>query len=302
MAVVTILFCCLSAHASAVPKEWLPVPGVGFLPQECIHTVESGSHVWEETTASGSVLRVDSPSGASRVIPRCAALDEMREVGDLTPISGPNDYVYHSWMVWTNYTVEAGVTQFLGTFSAPEPPSQSPQILYSFTGLQNNNWIPGQEPYGPKWKPFDIIQPVLAYAGGYSVQSWYVTLDYGVVNSNPLDLQPGASIFGNMTQTGETTWYIGSTVHGQTTEIHVTRDRLKVQPWSYTTIECYGCEGCDYVPTGPQYFTAMSLKGPNGEPVTPDWEAQHPSRDIDVCNGTATIQSAQAVTYTWGLN
>lgn len=55
----------------------------------------------------------------------------------------------------------------------------------------------------------------------WSVKSWYVTLDSGVLSSNEVRLDVGGTVFGNMTRLSSTTWYIGSTntATGQTTYI-----------------------------------------------------------------------------------
>ena len=35
--------------------------------------------------------------------------------------------------------------------------------------------------------------------------------------------------------------------------------RLKIQPWAYNTLECYGCDGCDTYPKNPVTFTDNKL-------------------------------------------
>lgn len=120
----------------------------------------------------------------------------------------------------------------MGYFSVPDAPQQNPEVLYLFTGLQNIDWIPivDPDPSGP----FDIIQPVcfskfnlyficsfksffqvLQYPGDggnyWSVKSWYVTLDSGVVVSDEIPVKVGDTIFGNMTRLSGNNWYIGGT-------------------------------------------------------------------------------------------
>lgn len=146
-------------------------------------------------------------------------------------------------------------------------PSQTPQILYLFTGLQNIDWIPKVDP--EPTRKFDIIQPVLQFPGDYgnywSVKSWcdlsaladplwsgtpltpllqsrrYVTVDIGTVASEEAQVKsPGKSVvFGNMTRTGPSQWFVGSTIlpQGDTVQVTVDHPRLTNQPWAYNTLE-----------------------------------------------------------------
>lgn len=108
----------------------------------------------------------------------------------------------------------------------------------------------------------------------WSVKSWYVTLDDGALASTERKVESGDYIFGNMTRTGPSSWFIDSVV-GKTqqhTSISVTRDRLMLQPWAYNTIEGYGVVGCKDYPPGPApgntvQFTQLSLTA-NGKSVS----------------------------------
>lgn len=64
-----------------------------------------------------------------------------------------------------------------------------------------------------------------------------------------------------MTRVANQTWYIGSTVvsSGKTTELTHANERLRVQPWAYNTLECYGCHGCETYPTDPCKFTKLQV-------------------------------------------
>jgi len=199
---------------------------------------------------------------------------------------------------------QQGIGKFLGYFSVPDNPQNDPEVLYLFTGLQNVDWIPIVDPTPPV---FDIIQPVLQYPGDngnyWSVKSWYVTLNSGVLYSREIQTQTGDKIFGNMTQIGTDTWYIGGTSQksGQTTEITVSRNRLVSQPWAYNTLECYGCSGgCSYEPTSPVYFTQLELYDKSGKAINPSWAPFTSPNNI--CNDRATIVSTSAVTISFGEN
>jgi len=182
----------------------------------------------------------------------------------------------------------------------PDTPSSTPDVLYVFTGLQNVDWIPKVDPIPPK---FDIIQPVLQYPGDngnyWSVKSWYVTIEKGVQVTKELPLNVGDVVFGNMSLVGPETWLIDSVQSstGKSVSITVTHSVLASQPWAYTTVECYGCQGCETEPTESILFSEMFLTQQSG-PVTPQWSAfQSPN---PICNTQAIINSPESVTMVFG--
>ncbi len=116
------------------------------------------------------------------------------------------DYPDDGWQVWSafNNINNATFTAFLGSFNVPDDPGWSESeggILYMFTGLQNDNWVPIPNEWNtPPY--FDIIQPVLQYgpdssSGGgnyWALASWYVTLDCTYRNTKWMVITTSASI------------------------------------------------------------------------------------------------------------
>lgn len=203
---------------------------------------------------------------------------------------------------WTTYTAYNSSTPtfnaFTGYFSVPDNPAQDPEVLYVFTGLQNNNWIPIVTPEPPV---FDIIQPVLQYPStygqGWSVRSWYVTLNAGALVSDEIFVGTGDNIFGNMTRLGPQEWIIvgQSSKTGQSTSLHSKNSRLTTQPWAYTTIECYGCNGCQTYPTQPVEFTKMVLINANHQSETATWQNNPYVSQHRQCQESATIYDSAHV-------
>jgi len=209
---------------------------------------------------------------------------------------------YDGWLAYTSFerSGKESFDTFLGYFTVPNNPANYPEVLYIFTGLQNDDWVPLVD---PEPSVFDIIQPVLQYPAdtnsGWSVKSWYVTLNSGVLVSGEILVNAGDNIFGNMTRIGSEDWYIGgtSTQTGRTTEITVSRGRLLSQPWSFNTIECYGCGGgCSFLPTNNCVFTKLTMTS-QGSSITPKWNAlQSPN---NICNTRAAINSPEQVTFSF---
>jgi len=189
--------------------------------------------------------------------------------------------------VWSSYNTpdNSSFTSFLGNFNVPDAPPKWPVlddgILYMFTGLQNDNWVPAP-PNDPTPPGFDIIQPVLQYGGGssggggkyWALASWYVTIDDSFLLSPLKKVKPGDNIFGNMTQIGNTTWFIGAEIASAsiTTNLIVTRDRLITQPWAYCTLEVYNIASCSWFPPASSTlnFTKLALATKDSA-ITPKW-------------------------------
>jgi len=289
---IVLLFACLcvAALSSALPNGFVHTP-LGPLPNECVHRVKSGSHVYVDDEGFATVYHPVTLNAYK--LPSC---DVRKYLAERKREAGPLEY--DGWLAYTTFQTTVGFRSFLGYFSVPDQPAYDPEVLYLFTGLQNVNWIPIVDPEPPV---FDIIQPVLQYPGDggnyWSVKSWYVTLNSGYLVSDEVQVNVGDNIYGNMTQTGAQTWYIGgtSTQNGQTTSITVTHPRLAVQPWAYNTLECYGCSGgCSYEPTVPVQFTKLIIIDANGITTTPKWvPSVSPTR---FCNEHAVVNSPTSVT------
>jgi len=247
----------------------------------CIHEIPSGARIEDSKEATKVIF-----NNVVTVLPPCEV-----------PLTAPQ--AYDGWLEYTSFNYSKGIDSFLGYFTVPQKPQSTPQVLYIFTGLQNVDWIPVVD---PEPAVFDIIQPVLQYPGDrgnyWSIKSWYVTLKAGVVVSKEIEVQVGDNIFGNMTRTGPTSWYIGGTSeqNKQTTEITVDKAPLRLQPWAYNTIEGYGVNGCSYEPTGSCHFSKLQLFS-QGQQVTPTWTT-HISPNPK-CHEKPTVESADAVSFSF---
>jgi len=309
--VVVALSIVALAAAQVDDDLYMPTP-IGYMLRACVHSVPNGAHISHERDAHGhrtgrAIVR--STSGSMiRIVPKCDTSKNplLRSSKPRMPerelLQFPTDY--DGWLAYTAFNYAAGFDSFLGNFNVPTAPSDTPDVLYLFTGLQNIDWIPihDPEPTGP----FDIIQPVLQYPGDngnyWSVKSWYVTLDVGYLVSQEIQVNPGDSIFGNMTRVDPAGWYIGSTApSGQTTSIVAeATDRLTVQPWAYNTLECYGCTGCGSYPVqSPEQFTNLQLFQ-GSQKVTPSWLVTPKAPQQLFCKEQAVVVDDATVTINFG--
>jgi len=261
-----LVVCC--AQALSFDGDFVRTP-FGLRHKNCVREVPNNAHI--EETESGEVW----------VTPVEGQKYQLDNVGSCSPKATANNNMqfpedYDGWLAYTTFFNKDGFDSFLGYFTVPKMPASDPQVLYLFTGLQNVDWIPIID---PEPNTFDIIQPVLQYPGDngqyWSVKSWYVTLTNDVLVTPEAKTDVGDNIYGNMTQTGPSTWYIGSTTQngqGKTVALNVNRAVLKSQPWAYVTAECYGCNDCSNEPTDNSNFTQLYLSK-NGNQITPTWKA-----------------------------
>jgi len=287
---IASLFCICSCLQGPLPLEELTITPFGRVPKRCVRKVPNGSHIEE---LEGGIVLVHPPGETTTI-----RLENDCPMKRLIEMSRKKRQDYDGWLAYTTFNYPAGFDSFLGYFTVPNNPQNTPSVLYLFTGLQNVDWIPIVD---PEPQIFDIIQPVLQYPGDsadWGVKSWYVTLDSGVITSDEIGVQSGDNIFGNMTRISGSTWYIGGTsqANGQTAAFTVTKNRLLSQPWAYNTAEGYGVGDCSYEPTNSCDFTKLQLFS-QGKQILANWV---PSVSPNPkCNEKATINSPNTVSITF---
>jgi len=287
-------------------SDWLLTP-IGLAHPSCVHRVKSGSDVHRTATEVGN-LQVVQEDGSVHNIPKC-------RYPVVAPKAKSNSTVRQNqfapgWQVWTTYQSKttAGFTKFLGYFTIPDAPGDSwdDQTLFMFTGLQNENWIPGpNSPPAPE--DFEIIQPVLQWGGSaggggqyWTLASWYVTVYDGFLISDLITVNAGDVIFGNMTLIGKNKWFISAETQQskQTTTLTATKSNLKVNPWAYCTLEVYGASSdCQDYPDNSQIYSKLQLWD-GGKLVTPQWQINRTPSPI--CQEHITVESPDHVTIHFG--
>jgi len=279
-------------------SHWQRTP-VGLAHPSCINKVPSGSRTYRENDR----LFVERPDGSSFIVPRCEYAWKQEEKKTVSDFAA-------GWQVWTTYQSQAaaGISAFLGYFTIPDDPvnADDGQTLFMFTGLQNENWIPGpNSPPAPQ--DFEIIQPVLQWgssAGGggnyWTLASWYVTVYDGFLISDLINVNAGDTIFGNMTLVGPSEWYISGVVQSsaQATTLTARKSNLKVNPWAYCTLEVYDDSGdCGDYPTQAQVYSKLQIFEAKKK-ITPSWEVNVTPSPI--CGEHASVQSPTEVTLHFG--
>jgi len=264
----------------------------GPLPGFCVRSVPSGTRLHK--FANGTVVAFHPLLQETTFPPRKECREHL--LMNIQNRLKRNTNQYNGWLSFTSFNLPAGFGSFIGNFSVPDNPASYPEVLYLFTGLQNVDWIPIVD---PEPAVFDIIQPVLQYPGdsgsGWSVKSWYVTLDSNVYSSDEILVNTGEDVYGAMKNIGPSSWFIESAnAVGQSTNLTVTQEEgLDLQPWAYNTLECYGCEDCSEYPTEPIHFKYLQLTNFKGKPVTPVWTVRASPNPI--CHEKSVVISPSTV-------
>eukprot|EP01084_Bolivina_argentea_P133382 235392_1 len=283
------------ASADYIIGDYMKTP-VGYIHKDCVHGVPSGSEIID----GDDEVTVKTPSGIIETYDHCEhSMDQpsiMEEIG----ATGSG------WQVYTKMNSGPSSDVFLGDWKVPVVPTRNGQILYTFTGMQNIDWVP---PEKEPSQPFDIIQPVMQYgrtpAGGgdyWGLASWYVTLKAGAYHSKVIKLEPGDTVFGNMTRTGPETFFINGvdTRTNENATLTISKSLLSSQPWIYVTLEVYDVTSCDQYPKSgtPMPYTNLQLfESGRQSPIT--WTVGTNGQNPPVCGATIKVIDGTAVTITF---
>jgi len=277
-AVVLVLLSVVLAAAARVSVtpmtgmgsgDWIRVPGGDVIHRTCLHEVEDGAVIGEDT------------------LPPCLFRNPPRELLE----AEPNIQIYSIDTHWT--TTDVIMKSFNASFNCPgNPPRAAGQINYFWPGFKSNAPTMG----------LPVIQPVLQYGTGnnWVVRSWYVYGDVGeAVASPPVAVHPG-DILGSYMQFDQAsqTWtiYAINTRTSQPTTLKVTKQKthntdFKVAMLVLETI--MPPNDCKQLPANPSSitFTGVSVNG-----QIPPWT---PRTQMHDCNQKVSSIDKDKVTFTW---
>ena len=225
-----------SEGSASMPDDLVITPG-GPRPRSLVHLIEDG------TVLDGADGRLRKLGGAREVLADFGVLPQRTHgvplqpgnVTHLRPEAAPA--FGHGWITFASWSNATGkpVSSFTTTWVVPDPPAtQSGQLLYLFSGIQNSTMI---------------YQPVLQWgespAGGgdyWAVASWYVDGENGVAfHSSAVQVNPGDTLVGVMTLTGQS----GSQFSYNCGFNGIANASLPISnvdelTWLIETLECYG--------------------------------------------------------------
>lgn len=159
---------------------------------------------------------------------------------------------------------------YYGYWTVPAAPTNNEgQVMFYFTALEDSE----SYPY--------ILQPVLQWnnAGSnrWQIASWYGSDSAGYYESNPVNVNVGDSIYGNIYQNGGIgDWgiYIADTTQSTSTSAMTTNAHTFSN--SYVTLEKAGpFNTCNDLP-GTGYFTNLAMNGA----TLPQWQPVYPGGQV----------------------
>jgi len=246
-------------------------PG-GFRHHALVHTVGEGEAL---VAVESLVRRLDLSTNA---------LSDVAETALATKGAPALGSGWITYAFWNNGTGNS-ITSFETTWIVPDAPSvQGGQTIFLFNGIQN---------YGQN---FGILQPVLQWgvsaAGGgsyWAIASWYVTSGGQAFHTNLIPVNPGDTLTGVMTLTGQS-----GSLFNYTSEFQgISGTSLPVQNiaellWCNETLEAYGVNQCaDYPASNMTAFTSISIETGSVNPAL-NWT---PVNTVQDCGQMTTVVS-----------
>jgi len=311
-----MVVCAVSLQPQqAVSEDYVRAPSA-LVHKTCSFQVPSGTRVVDKGDEGAEL---EFPDGSSKSVPRCkfpiTVFDHNRDFSETNPESsneGVDSTVVNSislppqgWQVYTYYVAQNNVSSFVGNWNVPDIPSDSSgQLLYVFTGLQNNCGGFGKCGHGLT-NPVGILQPVMQYgdspAGGgdfWGMASWYVGA-FGTANTQVSKVSPQDLLLGNMTRLQGEEWEVDFTdvtnPHVAAATLRVSKPSTKFEPDCYVTMETYGVSSCKQYPKTSVMFVSMVIKELQAQ-ITPKWVRTNYS---SACGETSVVVSPSAVTLVW---
>jgi hypothetical protein len=260
---------------------------MGLRPEQCVHEVDSGSHIKE---VEGGV-EVHHRNGSMRFLPaleeciqdiaqRMEARSKMGLQGGLPRLGADG------WLDNAAYTPTKNVQEFTADYTVPQnPPSDTGQVLFYFIGSENFQTT----------VKVSILQPVLTWGNGlkgWSIASWNCCPAGQTQHSNSLQgFAAGDVLHGVIDKSAADKWTVISTVKGQNATLTV--DAIdRTFDWTDVTLETYRITQCNQFAEGPMRFSNMRLVVDGGAVESPKWKPNNGTQ----CAGKMTIINPQTAT------
>ena len=249
-----------------------------------VHSHPAGSVVKKNDDGTGTVTY---PDGTVKQI----------AASDTTSVKRPSAAglpIKHSWINFASFytsprTLE--VASFKGNMVVPENPKNTEgQILYYFTGIQDNDS-----------EPVTILQPVLGFNGngghkGWSLASWNCCVSSQPQKSNVITgIQPGDTIYTEISvsvKDGKSIYTVEGTWKDQVASLSFDSGD-EVFNWPNVTLEVYDIDECSQFATGPMTFFDLELLTLQGDTIPTIWEVNGQGA---ACGTELTVQPDRVIT------
>jgi acylphosphatase len=277
----SVIMTATDAPNEHAPDELVLTPG-GYRHESLVHSVDAGvavDHDLEKRTIRLTNLDTNAVVEEVPIAPTAPGVVPALGSGWIT-------YAY-----WNNGT-GTPLSSFTTMWQVPPAPSTqgAGEVVFLFNGIQN---------YGAN---FGILQPVLQWgvsaAGGgayWSVASWYVTSGGQAFHTNLVRVNPGDTLIGVMTLTGQA----GGLFNYTSAFEGIANTQLPVQniaelQWCNETLEAYGINACGNYPNTPlTQYTEINIRTGASAPAI-NWT---PVNSVTDCGQHTTVVSNSS---SWG--
>lgn len=209
------------------------------MPQECVHTLPSGSKVHHNTTH----VTHHYPDGVVKTFSQCQFTTSQSPVRQNYSTTGDQSHAYP--VIMWGPTV-SDTDSFSATYNVPQAPVRnSNQVVYWWFGVET-----------PKHDI--VVQPVLGFRGGEWVWEAWNCCPKGHATTGPtLSVAPGDTLKGTILKQSDETFVVTAEVNGKESRLEVDDDAPMTNP--LLSLETYGVKGsCDLLPSSAMEMSHIS--------------------------------------------
>lgn len=280
------------AFIAVFAKEPLVLTPYGYRHPDCVLEVPNGATVRPspQNPQMLEILQADGLGTYYHNVPAHCANDiaqikekSLRRTPPATNVGSTNGWLDYGG--WYPPQGQNNLNSFTSTYVVPgNPPTQSPQVLFYFIGMQDND--------APN--AVNIIQPVLTWGNGYTqwyLASWACCPSNITVHSPYLfGLSAGSTAYGTINRVSDSTWSIDSVFNGKHTTLNAQVGDY-IYNWADVTLEVYSVSDCSQFAPGRASFNDLVLKDKQGQTLNPNWQFT----GATVCGGTIRQTSSTSI-------
>ncbi len=280
-----------SQRPSSVPADYVITPN-GYFHPSCVHELAQGESV------QGSVI--SSANGRQRTVPKCGHLRFDRRGNITSEVKGAQPEptpapATTGWIISAQNNTQPPVKSLSTKFSVPQNPKvDGEQTLYFFPGIE------------PTATGNTIMQPVLAWYHGWTMQSWNCCYGDNTYHSVFVPVSAGNSLLGNVD--GSSCDSYGVCANWQVKTTNLTNTEFTSLPassygqamnWLFGgVLEVYSLTECGQLPPDNSIsFSNITTTATTGANLTYPWSTAYDASFVQC--GYSLSSSPTNVTLSW---
>ena len=271
---------------ASVPEHFVITP-FGYFDPSCVRTLAAGEHVMQGGRVQHADGIVESqPLACSQ--PHFLHTGVRVEANSAHAISAKANPTINGWIESASINTGSesqAYSSMNATWIVPRNPNANDgQTVYYFPGFEDIGNVQS------------ILQPVLGYnQGAWTIASWNCCINGVTTNSAPMQVNPGDTIYGNVTPNcgagtlSCNTWNVSTQDNntGQITALTNTPSEGQVFNWAFGgVLEVYGINSCDDLPPdGQTTYDQINVYDQNDNLInSPQWQTSVNGNENPSCN------------------